>query len=205
MLLKCSWYPNDGHIQTVVIVLPSLNPYRDIGPGNPPMSMIVIGLSLPLLRQRWRCLMHNVYWLPDGCCLWSRGSKYLEYNSSIRTKNQMNNQTKALNRWKRNRVNKSWTIKLAIDDTGTDWLSVLKKGWIVTVQYLQGLIIFVIAELAIATLFCSCVSSGGIRCRAAEFYVFPAGSLEVFWKNIGPHSTLCGLVPNFQSCISWIP
>jgi hypothetical protein len=97
--------------------------------------------------------------------------------NTIPTKNKLNNRTKALNRSKRNRVNKSWTIKLAIDDTGTVWLSFFQKGWIIIAQYLQGLIIFVITELAIATLFCSCVSSWGIRYRAAEFYVFQQAHL----------------------------
>ncbi len=32
-------------------------------------SLTVIGLSLPILRQRWRCLMYDVYLLSDGCCL----------------------------------------------------------------------------------------------------------------------------------------
>jgi hypothetical protein len=77
----------------------------------------------------------------------------------------------------RNRTNKSGMIKLAINNTGTEWLSVLQKGWVVTVKYLQGLNIFVIMELTISTLFCPRVSSWGIRSRAAEFNFFLAGSL----------------------------
>jgi hypothetical protein len=140
--------------------------------------------------------MYNVYWLPDGCCLWSRGSKYLEYNSSIRIKNKLNNQTKALNRSKRNRVNKSWTIKLGIDDTGTDWLSVLKKGWIVTVQYLQGLIIFVITELAIATLF-ACV-----LVHEASEVVLP-NSMFFQQAHLGPSEKTSDLTEPFvASCLT---
>jgi hypothetical protein len=37
-----------------------LNPYREIGSRYPSMSMIVIGLSLPILRQRWCCLLFDV-------------------------------------------------------------------------------------------------------------------------------------------------
>jgi hypothetical protein len=48
-----------------------------LGSGNPSMSMLKIGLSLPILRRRWRCQMYDVYWLPDGCFLWSRGIKIL--------------------------------------------------------------------------------------------------------------------------------
>jgi hypothetical protein len=85
------------------------NPYGEIGSGYPSMSMIVIGLSLPILRQRWSWLVYDVYWLLNGCC--NVGSKYLEYNSSIRTENTphnrtLNNGTKALNWTKENRQTK---------------------------------------------------------------------------------------------------
>ncbi len=79
-----------------VSVLPSAYPYGDIGSGNPSKSMTVIGLSLPILRQRWCCLMYDVYWLLDSCCIWSRGSRYLN-NWALK------NLTKALNRTKRKR------------------------------------------------------------------------------------------------------
>ncbi len=52
----------------------------------------------------------------------------------------------------------------------------------VTVQYLQGLNIFVITEFTIATLICLCVSSWGISSRAAELQFLPAGSLLALWK-----------------------
>jgi hypothetical protein len=61
-----------------------LNPYGEIGSEYPSMSMIVISLLLPILRQRWRCLPYDVYELLDGCCKVVTGSKYLEHNSSIR-------------------------------------------------------------------------------------------------------------------------
>jgi hypothetical protein len=38
-----------------------LSPYGEIGSGYTSMSMIVIFLSLPILRQRWRCLVYDVY------------------------------------------------------------------------------------------------------------------------------------------------
>jgi hypothetical protein len=79
-------------------------------------------------------------------------------------------------------INKSRTMKLEINNTGTEWLSVFEKCWIVTVQYLLGLNIFVITELTIATLFCWCVSSWGISSCAAEFHFLPAGSLVALWK-----------------------
>ncbi len=81
----------------------------------------------------------------------------------------------------------------------------LEKGWIVAVQYLQGLDIFVITELTIATLFCSCASSWGISSRAAKFYFLPAGSLVALWRIIEFPSTLYGLMPNLQSSTSRIP
>ncbi len=46
-----------------------LNPNREIGSGYPSMSLIVIGLSLPILRHRWCCLLNDVYWLLVGCCI----------------------------------------------------------------------------------------------------------------------------------------
>jgi hypothetical protein len=154
-----------------------------LGSGYPSESMIVIGLSLPIPRQRWCCLMKDVSWLPEECCNGLTGSKYLECNASIRTENTLNNRTRALNWTKEDRANKSWTIKLAIDNTSTEWSSVLRKGWIVTVEYLQGLNIFVITELIIATLFYWCVSSWGISSSAAKFYFLPVGSLVALWKN----------------------
>ncbi len=48
----------------------SLTRVEIIGSGNFSLSMMVIGLLLPILRQ-W-CLMYDVYWLPDGCCIWGR-------------------------------------------------------------------------------------------------------------------------------------
>jgi hypothetical protein len=78
------------------------------GSRYPSMSLMVIGLSLPILKQRWRCLMFDVYGLLDDCCL--RDSKYLEYKSSIRTeKNTLNNQTlnnRTLNNW----ILNNWTL-----------------------------------------------------------------------------------------------
>ncbi len=38
-----------------------LNPYKEIGSRYLSMSMIVIDLSIPILLQRWRCLMYDVY------------------------------------------------------------------------------------------------------------------------------------------------
>jgi hypothetical protein len=38
-----------------------LNLYGEIGYGYSSMSMMEIGLLLPILRQRWHCLLHDVY------------------------------------------------------------------------------------------------------------------------------------------------
>jgi hypothetical protein len=70
-----------------------LNPYGEIGSGNPSMSMMVIGLSLPLLRQRWPCLLYYVYWLPDGCCIWSRDQNTWKTIPESEQKNALNNRT----------------------------------------------------------------------------------------------------------------
>jgi hypothetical protein len=48
-------------IQKIVLSRHLLNQYGEIGCGYLDMSMMVIGLSLPLLRQRWRCLLYDVY------------------------------------------------------------------------------------------------------------------------------------------------
>jgi hypothetical protein len=40
----------------------------------------------------------------------------------------LNNRTKARNQTKENRTNKSLIIKLTINNTGAEWLSVLRKG-----------------------------------------------------------------------------
>jgi hypothetical protein len=58
------------------------------------------------------------------------GSKYQECNSSIRTENTLynrilNDQTKSPDLNKRGKTNKSQTIKLVLNNTGTEWLSVL--------------------------------------------------------------------------------
>ncbi len=53
------------------------------------------------------------------------GSKYLDYNPVSEEKNSLNNRTKTLNRTKEDGTNKNLIIKLALNNTGTDWLSVL--------------------------------------------------------------------------------
>ncbi len=88
------------------------------------MSMIVIGHSLPILRQRWCCLLYDVYWPPIGCSMWITGLKYLEYNSSIRTKNTLNSQTlinltKALiwtKHWMKQRASFNYFLKVIYID-----------------------------------------------------------------------------------------
>ncbi len=112
------------------------NPYREIGSRYPSMSMIVIGLSLPILR----CSLITCF----GCCI--MGSKYLEYISMIRTENTQNNSNnkrtesnkKALNRIN-TELNKSRTIKTGNDNTRH---CRFKRSWIVIVQYLLGINIF---------------------------------------------------------------
>ncbi len=59
-----------------------LIPNGEIGSEYPTISMMVIGISLPILRLRWCCLLYDV--LTAGWLLFM-GSKYLEYDSSIRT------------------------------------------------------------------------------------------------------------------------
>ncbi len=82
----------------------------------------------------------------------------------------------------------------------------LQKGWIVTLQYLQGLHIFMIIESTIATMFYSCLSSWGISSRAAEFHFFQqAHSWPPLWRMIEFPSTLCGLMPNLQNNTNQIP
>jgi hypothetical protein len=49
--------------------LPLLNPYGEIGSGYPTNVYDGNPLSLPILRQRWCCLVYDVYWLLDGCCM----------------------------------------------------------------------------------------------------------------------------------------
>jgi hypothetical protein len=75
-------------------------------------------------------------------------------------------------------------------------MSVFQKGWIVTVQYLLGLNIFVILELKIVTLFCWCVSSWSVSSCAAEFHFLPAGSLMALWRMIKFPST------HLASCVT---
>ncbi len=126
------------------------------------------------------------------------GSKYLECNSSIRTEKILNNQTKALNPTKGDRVNKSRTTKLAINNTGTELFSAWWKGWIVTVQYLWGLNIYVITELTIVTLFV-CVLVHEASVVVYQILCFPAGSLVAFWKTIESPSTLCASCLNSRA------
>ncbi len=80
-----------------------LKPYEEISSGNPSMSKSVTGLSLLILRQRWHCMLYDVYGQLVGCCV--MGSKCLEYIFNIRTENTLNsqtlnNRTKALNQTK---------------------------------------------------------------------------------------------------------
>ncbi len=137
--------------------------------------MIVIGLSLPGVM----------------------GSKYLECSpvseqKTHRIRRTMNNRTKALNRTKEDRTNKTQTIQLAINNTDTEWLSVLQKGWIVTVQYLQ----YLIMVLTIAALFFLCVSSWGINSLAAKFYFFQQAHSWPFEKPQRPPA------PYVASCLT---
>ncbi len=119
--------------------------------------------------------------------MWVTGSKYLECYYSIRTEKilniwTLNNWTKTLIRTKEKQNSQKLNNKLAINNIGTEWLTVSRKGWIVTIKYLQGLNIFVITELTSATLFCLCICSWSISNRAAEFHFLPAGSLMALWK-----------------------
>ncbi len=179
----------------------------DISSRNPSMSMIVIGLSS---YAKTKVVLTDVWCLlTAGWMLYSIWSNSIEipgmqfqyqtrknklYYLTLNNRTKALNPTKARNQTKKDRTNKSQTIKLAINNTCTDWLSVLWKCWIITIQYLQWLNIFVITELTIASLFCPCVSPWSIRCHAAEFYVFAAGSLVAFWKTTE--------LPNMASCLT---
>jgi hypothetical protein len=65
------------------IGLASANPIGEIGSGYPTNVYDGNRLSLPILRQKMCYLLYDLYWLARWLLLW--GSKYLEYNSSIRT------------------------------------------------------------------------------------------------------------------------
>jgi hypothetical protein len=169
--------------------------------------MILICLLLPILRQRWRCLLYDVYWLPDSCC--NVGSKYREYNSSIRTENTLNNrtldsQTKALNLTK-HWMNKSRTVKTGKKQYMHSMFKRLSKRMNCGRPILARVKIFGITEFTIATPFYTCVSSWGISSRVAEFYFLPAGSPVALLRIVELPSTLCGLMPNLQSSTSQIP
>jgi hypothetical protein len=91
------------------------------------MSMMVIGLLFPILRQRWRCQMYDIYWLPDGCCLVDRNTW-----NTIPVSEQKN----TLNNWiieqrtesnKRKQNEQKSNNKLALNKTDTELLSVLMK------------------------------------------------------------------------------
>ncbi len=69
--------PHEGRGRVFLLSRRLLNPYGEIGSGYPSMSMIVISLLLPILRQSWRCLLYDVYSLLVGCYI--SGSKYLVY------------------------------------------------------------------------------------------------------------------------------
>ncbi len=180
-----------------------LNSDGEIGSEYPSMSMIAIGLLLHTLRQRWRCLLYDVYWLPVGYCMWVAQLNNLEYNSSNRKENTLcsrapNNQIKPLNRTKhwieqsteshkvlnptKHWMNKSPTIITSNKRYRHCMVWAFQKSLTVTVQYLHRLNILVITESTIETLFCSCVSSWGISSCAAEFHFLPAGSLMALWK-----------------------
>ncbi len=184
-----------------------LDLYGEIDSGYPSMSVIVIGLSLPILRKRWRCLLYYVYWLPVGCCMGATGSKYLEYNSTIRTENTLNSRT-LNNRTKAVHRTKQWMK--STNKTGNKqcrhWMDeCLSKRFNCDHPILAWVKYLCVTELTIATLFCSCVSSWGISSHAEEFHFLPAGSPVALWRIIELPSTLCGLMPNLQSSTSWIP
>jgi hypothetical protein len=96
------------------------------------MSMMVIGLSLPILRQRWRCLLYDVYWL-YGYCIWSRDRNTWNTIPVSEQKNTLNNLT--LNRTKHwikqstesNKRKQKPTNITGNKQTGTELLSVLTK------------------------------------------------------------------------------
>jgi hypothetical protein len=122
------------------------------------MSMMVIGLSLLILRQRWCCLLYDVYWLPDGCCL----GDWNTWNTIpvSEQENTLNNQTLSqTNHWtEQNKTEQTKSGTINWKQTNRHWITeCLMKGWIVTVQCPildRVLNIFVITELTIATLFC---------------------------------------------------
>ncbi len=101
-------------------------------------------------------------------------------------------QTKVLNKQKSN------NNKLATNNTGTEWFECLKKGWIVTFQYLVGFNIFMITNRQLQPCFARVLvhEASLVISRAAEFYFLPAGSLMALWRIIESLSTPCGLMPN---------
>ncbi len=122
------------------------------------LLMMLLGLSLPILRQRWRCLLCDVYWLPNGCCLcdcrkrntWNTIPVSEQKNTLI---NRTLNPTKHWIKQRKQNEQKS-NNRLARNKTDTESLSVLKKmlncdcSILAKVKY-----IFVLTELIIATLF----------------------------------------------------
>ncbi len=102
-------------------------------------------------------------------------------------------------------MNKSGPMKLAIDKTGAEWLSVFRKCWIVTAQYLLRLNIFVIMELTIATLFCGVLVHGASVVVLLNSIFFQQAHSWPFGKFMELTRTLCGLMSNLQSSTSWIP
>ncbi len=177
------------------------------------MSMMVIGSHFLYQDKRWRCLMYDVYWLAGWLLLW--GSKYWEYYSSIRTKNTLNigmiehkwsyrtNQTKAGQKWMKikqlmnkkrklaTNLNKHWTYK--------------NEGWIMTIQYLQGLNIFVIMELTFAILFARVLAMRH-QISCSRFLCFSTGgSLVASWKSIEAPSSFVASYLTFHCSTSRVP
>jgi hypothetical protein len=79
-----------------------LNPNGEIGSEYPTMSMMVIGISLPILRLRWCCLLYDV--LTAGWLLFMGQNTWNTIPVSEH-KSTLNNQTlnsRTMNRTKKN-------------------------------------------------------------------------------------------------------
>ncbi len=150
-----------------------------------------------VLSAEW-CLL-TAGWL----LYWVMGLRYLEYIPVSEQKIHwiiriLNNRTKGMIQTKVLNKQKSNNNKLATNNTGTEWFECLKKGWIVTFQYLLGFNIFVITNRQLQPCFASVLvhEASLVISRAAEFYFLPAGSLMALWRIIESLSTPCVLMPN---------
>ncbi len=84
---KGSWPNPQLNVYFSLSVLPSTYPIGNTGSGYPLVSMIVIGPCFLYKTKHGAVLCMMFIDLPDGCDMWFCGSKYLEYNSNLRTEN----------------------------------------------------------------------------------------------------------------------